>query len=69
MKVTKNDIKETLRLLELIYIERMEELEKEYPNIYELPAEERWELDDYDCLLQNIDNLQATLEEKLTEME
>ena len=69
MKVTKNDIKETLRLLELIYIERMEELEKEYPNIYVLPTEERWELDDYDCLLQNIDNLQATLEEKLTEME
>ena len=70
MEITKEDIVKIVTLLDKFYTTHMDEIQRKHPEIdvYELEPEELWDLDDGDNLLQDIDNLQATLEKKLTEM-
>lgn len=70
MEITKKDITKTLTLLDKFYTTRMDEIQAKHPEIdvYELETEDLWDLDDGDSMLQDIDNLQATLEQKLIEM-
>lgn len=69
MDITREDIIKIVTLLDKFYTTRMDEIQRKHPEIdvYELEPEELWDLDDGDNLLQDIDNLQATLEKKLIE--
>ena len=63
--MTKNEIKQLDDLLTKLAGERLKELDEEYPDVgvYDLDAEDLYELDDYDRLIEGIDLVQTCLSE------
>ena len=63
--MTKIELKQLNDLLTKLAGERLKELDEEYPDeqVYDLDAEELYELDDYDRLLEGIDIVQTCISE------
>lgn len=63
--MTKQKLNQLYDLLEELRSERLDELNDEHPeeSVYTMSAEDLYDLDDYDCLIEHIDAIKSTLEE------
>lgn len=63
--MTYEKLNQLYNLLGELKDQRLKELNNEYPkeNVYSMSAEELYDLDDYDCLVEHIDAIKSILEQ------